>query len=34
MLDDRRDEDIDKTTLLLGAAYVVSFLGVIAGLIF
>jgi len=33
MLDERRDEEIDATTLLLGAAYVLSFVGVIVGLV-
>jgi len=33
MLDERRDDEIDTTTLLLGAAYALSFVGVIVGLI-
>jgi hypothetical protein len=32
MRDERRDEELDTTTLLLGAAYALSFLGVIVGL--
>lgn len=33
MLDERRDEEIDTTTLLLGAAYALSFVSVIVGFV-